>query len=99
MRKLILVAALATMWTSTCHANLSLASNAPVSTVADAKAQALETKSSDNKSSDDKAPEVKAPEARAPEARSATVAKSSSRPRRHFSSRAPIIRSFYSHCL
>jgi hypothetical protein len=95
MRKLILVAALATMWTSTCHANLSLASNAPLSApVQEAKAQASAAEAPEVK-----APEPKAPEVRAPEARSTTVAKSPSRPRRHFSSRAPIIRSFYSHCL
>jgi len=99
MRKLILVAALATIWTSTCHANLSLASNAPSSeplsaSVEEAKAQAPEAEAPQIK-----APELKAPEPRAPETRSATAAKSPSRPRRHFSSRAPIIRSFYQHCL
>ena len=76
----------------------------PVSSAATAAAQENETPQNAEttpaaEAPEVKAPEVKAPEARAPEARSATVAKSPSRPRRHFSSRAPIIRSFYSHCL
>ncbi len=90
MRKLILVAALATLWTSTCHANLSLASNAPLSaSVEEAKAQAPEAE----------APELKAPEPKAPEARRSTTERTPSRPRRHFSSRTPIFRGFYQHCL
>ena len=96
MRKLILVAALATMWTSSCYANLSLASNAPLSApVEEAKAQAPEAEAPEII----KAPEIKAPEARAPEVRRSTAERTPSRPRRHFSSRAPIIRSFYQHCL
>src|SRR5258708_17028013 len=87
MRKLILVAALATMWTSTCHANLSVASNAPLPpVVADAKAQ----------TTDVGARKVTEPDAHAP-VRRATVTRSPSRPRRHFFS--PIIRSAYQHCL
>ena len=91
MRKLILVAALATLWTSTCHANLSLASNAPLSpVVADAKAQAT-----DVEAPKPSAPEVKAPDVKASEARRS----SPSRPRRNFSSRTPFIRAFAQHCL
>jgi hypothetical protein len=90
MRKLILVAALATMWTSSCYANLSLASNAPLSpVVAEAKAQATDVG----------ARKVIEPEVRASEARRATVAKSPSRPRRLFSNRIRFIRSFSQHCL
>ena len=96
MRKLILVAALATMWTSTCHANLSLASNAPQSpAVVEAKAQ-----TADLPASQPKAPEAKAPEAKAPEARASQARRSSpSRPRRLFSNRTPFIRTFAQHCL
>ena len=85
MRKLILVALLATAWSSSCYANLSLASAAPVSTVAEP--------------ANSPAPEAPAPAAALPEGRPVTVAKSPSRPRRHFSSRAPFIRSFYRGCL
>lgn len=90
MRKLILVAALGTLWTSTCHANLSLASNAPLSpVVADAKAQATDVEAPK------KAPEIKAPEVKASEARRSFP----SRPRRSFSNRTLFIRSFAQHCL
>lgn len=97
MRKLILVAALATLWTSTCHANLSLASNstsAPLPpAVVEAKAQASDVEAAP------KAPEVKAPEGKASEVRRATVARSPSRPRRNFSYRTPFIRAFAQRCL
>jgi hypothetical protein len=94
MRKLILVAALATMWTSTCHANLSLASNAPLSpVVAEAKAE-TKAETPDAAASQPKAPEVKAPEVKASQAR-----RSSPRPRRQFSNRIPFIRSFSQGCL
>ena len=97
MRKLILVAALATMWTSSCYANLSLASNSTAAplppAVVEAKAQATDVEAAP------KAPEAKAPEVKASEVRRATVAKSPSRPRRNFSNRTPFIRSFAQHCL
>ena len=45
MRKLILIAAIATMSSSACHANLSLASNEPLpETIAKPSAQALEAR-------------------------------------------------------
>ena len=95
MRKLILVAALATMWTSTCHANLSLASNAPLSpAIVEAKA---DTKA---ETPDVAAPQPKASAAKAPEVRASEARRSSpSRPRRQFSRRTPFIRMFSQHCL
>jgi hypothetical protein len=97
MRKLILVAALATMWTSSCYANLSLASNTTQAPAATEAPAAAEVKA---QPTDVTARKVSEPEAPVSEARRATVAKSASRPRRIFSNRARVFRaSFYQHCL
>jgi hypothetical protein len=85
MRKLILIAAIATMSSSACYANLSLASNeAPQETIAQPGLQALEAKA-----------EARA-EAPAPTVKSPNVSKPKPR---HQSSRAIVIRRSYGHCL
>jgi hypothetical protein len=89
MRKLILIAVIATMSSSACHANLSLASNEPPQgSIEQPSVQALDAKA-----------EVKAEvKAEAP----ATIVKSPavSRPNpRHPSGRAFVIRRSYGHCL
>lgn len=85
MRKLILIAVIATMSSSACYANLSLASNeAPQATIAQPSAQALDARA-----------QAKA-EARVTSVKSPAV----SRPRpRHHSGRAIVIRSSYGDCL
>ena len=85
MRKLILIAMIATMSSSACYANLSLASNeAPQEAIAAPSAQALNARA-----------EAKA------EAPAATVkAANISRPKpRHHSDRTFVIRRSYGHCL
>jgi len=88
MRKLILIAMIATMSSSACYANLSLASNdAPQEAIAQPSAQALDARA-----------EVKAEikgEAAVTSVRSANV----SRPKpRHHSERTFVIRNSYAHC-
>ena len=86
MRKLILATVIATMWTSSSYANLSLASNAPSSTVTEQAKPTVEQAT----------PATEQAKPRATEGRATPVAKSPSRPRRHFSSRpAAIIRAAY----
>jgi hypothetical protein len=93
MRKLILIAVIATMSSSACHANLSLASNEPPQgSVAQPRLRALEAKA-------DAKADVKADaNAEAP----ATTVKSPniSRPKqRHPPDRTFVIRRSYGHCL
>jgi hypothetical protein len=89
MRKLILIAAIATMSSSACHANLSLASSEPPrGSIAQPGGQALDARA-----------EVKA-EVKAEAA--ATIVKSPAVSRlkpRHYSDRAFVIRRSYGHCL
>ena len=85
MRKLILIAVIATMSSSACHANLSLASNEPPQgSIAQPGLQALKAHA-----------ETKA-EAPVTTVTSATVAKPK---QRHPSGRAFVIRRSYGHCL
>jgi hypothetical protein len=85
MRKLILIAVIATMSSSACYANLSLASNEPPQgSIEQPTGQALDAKA-----------EVKA-EAPVTIVKSPAVA----RPKpRHYSGRAFVIRRSYGHCL
>jgi len=85
MRKLILIVVIATMSSSACYANLSLASNEPPQeTIGQPSLQALEAKA-----------EVRA-EAPVTTARSRNI----SRPKpRHQAARAFVIRRSYGHCL
>ena len=84
MRKLILIAVIATMSSSACYANLSLASNdAPQETIAQPSAQALDARA-----------EAKA-ETPMTTARSANVSRP--KPRLH-SGRTFVVRSLYDHC-
>jgi hypothetical protein len=85
MRKLILIAVIATMSSSACYANLSLASNEPPQgSIEQPSVQALDARA-----------EVKA-EAPATTVKSAHV----SRPKhRYQSERAFVIRRSYGHCL
>jgi hypothetical protein len=85
MRKLILIAVIATMSSSACHANLSLASNEPPQgSIEQPSVQALDARA-----------EVKA-EAPGTIVKSPAV----SRPKpRHSSARAFVIRRSYGHCL
>lgn len=88
MRKLILIAAIATMSSSACYANLSLASNEPQPTIVAPSAQALEAKAQIKAEARAESP-VKAP-------RTANV----SRPKpQHQAVRAFVIRRSYDHCL
>ena len=98
MRKLILATVIATMWTSSSYANLSLASNDPSSTASVSSTVTEQAKPTAEQAT----PATEQAKPRATEGRTATVAKSPSRPRRHFSSRPAIIRAayqpVYQHC-
>jgi hypothetical protein len=87
MRKLILIAVLATMSTTSCYANLSLASNEP-------SPAATEQKGS---------PALSEPQpSKTPEAKPATVAKATNlakHHRRHVSGWAAPVHTFYQHCM
>lgn len=89
MRKLILIAVIATMSSSACYANLSLASNEPPQgSIEQPTGQALDARA-----------EVKA-EVKAEAA--ATIVKSPAVARqkpRHLSGRAVVFRRSYGHCL
>jgi hypothetical protein len=87
MRKLILIAVIATMSTTSCYANLSLASNEPSPAVTEQQ----------------QSPAVTEPQhSKGPEARPATVAKAPNpvkHRRSHVSSWAMPVRGFYQHCM
>jgi hypothetical protein len=88
MRKLILIAAIATLSSSACYANLSLASNdAPQQAIAQPSAQALDARA-----------EAKA-EAKAEAAVTSVRPANISRPKpRHQSGRTFVIRNSYAGC-
>jgi hypothetical protein len=97
MRKLILATVIATtctMWTSCSYANLSLAFNEPSSTVTVSSTVTEQAQPTVEQAT----PATEQATPRATEGRAATVAKSPSRPRSHFSSRPVIIRAAYQHC-
>lgn len=89
MRKLILIAVIATMGSSACHANLSLASNEPPQgSIAPPRLQAMEARAETRAQTKAEAPVT-------------TVTSSNvSKPKhRHQSGRAFVIRRSYGHCL
>ena len=93
MRKLILIAVIATMSSSACHANLSLASNEPPQGfIAQPSRQALGAHAETKAEARAQAPA----EAPMTTVTSLTVAKPK---QRHQSGRAFVIRRSYGHCL
>jgi hypothetical protein len=89
MRKLILIAVIATMSSSACHANLSLASNEPPQeSIEQPSLRAVEARA-----------EAKA-DVKAEAAPTATRSANVSKPRpRHQSVRAFVVRRSFGHCL
>jgi hypothetical protein len=104
MRKLILIAAIATMSTTPCFANLSLASSEP-SQAASAQPQSPAASEPQQPQAliEPQSPAVSKPQqSRGPEARSATVAKAQNvarHHRSHISGWATPVRGFYDHCM
>jgi hypothetical protein len=96
MRKLILIAVIATMSTTSCYANLSLASNDP-------SPVATEPQPSPTVTEPQESPTVTEPQqSKSPQARPATVAKTpnvAKHHRSHVSGWATPVRGFYQHCM
>ena len=102
MRKLILIAVIATMSSTPCFANLSLASNEPSPAVSGEQPPAVaEPQPSPEATEPQSSPVVTEP-SKAREARAATVAKAPTpvkHRRSHVSSWTTPVRGFYQHCM